>query len=70
MSRRPEWVHCIQRDTNIAWCGRDIWMEWRFMDLAHAENTVANGDYVQPCGSCLKKARKASARGGSAQGEA
>ena len=55
---RADWIKCIQRDKDLAWCGRDIWMEWRFLDLSHAERTIERGERLVPCKKCLREARK------------
>lgn len=56
--KRPEWVKCITREKEVSWCGRDLWVEWCFLDLEHAEKAVERGDRLEPCKRCLKAARK------------
>lgn len=59
MSDRYEYVKCI-RDTHEArkqfsLCGRNLGMEFAFVDISHAYLNRINGGYLVTCSECAKK---------------
>lgn len=63
MPRRPEWVKCIkhthEEKKTTSWCGREVSMEWAFVDLDHAAYSNLNQDRLIPCKKCVRAAIKA-----------
>ena len=53
MTERPEWVKCIEKERGTTLCGRRVSMEWCFIDIEHAENTVKHGGRLVPCEECI-----------------
>lgn len=47
-------VACIERETGIALCGRDIRAsEYAFSDAGHAVRHYENSDTIRACPSCV-----------------
>lgn len=53
---RPSHVHCIRRyhvsEHHLGYCGRDISMEFSFLDPAHAAHSWER-DGLQTCAACV-----------------
>lgn len=52
MAEREEWIRCIRRRKDEAFCGRSIFMEWAFVDFRHAQRAEAGGSRLAPCADC------------------
>jgi hypothetical protein len=56
--KRDEWRHCVKRNQanldNQSWCGRDIQLEFCYLDLDHAFLTLAEESWHQLCLDCAK----------------
>lgn len=50
-----EWQKHINRtdQDGTSWCGQRIDAEWHFVDADHALLTVAQGQRLQPCPTCV-----------------
>lgn len=67
----PEWVKHIRSATGGAWCTVAVHaFDWLFLDLAHAEATIANEEYLVPCDRCLLVARVVDANIRAGEGKA
>jgi len=61
MTDRPEWEKCIcsggHQDPSI--CGRPFEpFDWRFVDVAHAVESIAQGSRMVPCSECMRVVRE------------
>ena len=52
---KKEWVKCIQRKKGQTMCG-ELTMDWMFLNLQHAENSIRTGSRLVPCPACHKEA--------------
>lgn len=59
MSTRPDYVHCIADvhadNVGKSWCGRDIRMEFHFMNIDHAAFNGRGEGRLVACPDCVAK---------------
>lgn len=65
MTNRPEWIKCIctggRQDPSI--CSRPHSAnDWRFVDAAHAIESIARDSRLVPCPECMRIIDKDSSR--------